>query len=146
MNRIAKDPLQRKLEIANWIILAILFIPSFLFAPTKFCLGVLLGGFISILNFHGMEFGLRGLFRNPSGNVKRPTMIKYYIRLALTAVVLFFLISNVSHKEQPVQVYYQYCPPYANRNRNRADPCCFRGLNGIESSSCPRQHQPAVLP
>ena len=94
MNRIAKDPLQRKLEIANWIILAILFIPSFLFAPTKFCLGVLLGGFISILNFHGMEFGLRGLFRNPSGNVKRPTMIKYYIRLALTAVVLFFLIST----------------------------------------------------
>lgn len=94
MNRIAKDPLQRKLEIANWIILAILFIPSFLFAPTKFYLGVLLGGFISILNFHGMEFGLRGLFRNPSGNVKRPTMIKYYIRLALTAVVLFFLIST----------------------------------------------------
>lgn len=93
MNLIAKDPLQRKLEIANWIILAILFIPSFLFAPTKFSLGVLLGGFISILNFYGMELGLRGLFRNPSGNVKRPTMIKYYIRLALTAVVLFFLIS-----------------------------------------------------
>ncbi len=93
MNLIAKDPLQRKLEIANWIILAILFIPSFLFAPTKFYLGVLLGGFISILNFYGMEFGLRGLFRNPSSNVKRPTMIKYYIRLALTAVVLFFLIS-----------------------------------------------------
>ena len=93
MNLIAKDPLQRKLEIANWIILAILFIPSFLFAPTKFSLGVLLGGFISILNFYGMELGLRGLFRNPSSNVKRPTMIKYYIRLALTAVVLFFLIS-----------------------------------------------------
>ncbi len=93
MNLIAKDPLQRKLEIANWIILAILFIPSFIFAPTKFSLGVLLGGFISILNFYGMELGLRGLFKNPAGNVKRPTMIKYYIRLALTAVVLYFLIS-----------------------------------------------------
>jgi len=93
VNLIAKDPFQRKLEIANWIILAILFIPSVIFAPTKFYLGVLLGGFISILNFYGMELGLRGLFRNPSSNVKRPTMIKYYIRLALTAVVLFFLIS-----------------------------------------------------
>ena len=93
MNLIAKDPLQRKLEIANWIILAILFIPSFIFAPTKFYLGVLLGGFISILNFHGMEFGLRGLFRNPSGNVRGPAMVKYYIRLALTAVVLYFLIA-----------------------------------------------------
>ncbi len=93
MNLIVKDPLQKRLEIANWIILAILFIPSLIFAPIKFSLGVLLGGFISILNFYGMEFGLRSLFKNPSGNVKRPTMIKYYIRLALTAVVLFFLIS-----------------------------------------------------
>jgi len=92
VNLIAKDPLQKKLEIANWIILAIIFIPSFIFAPTKFYLGVLLGGFISILNFYGMELGLRGLFKNPSGNVKRPTMVKYYIRLALTAVVLYFLI------------------------------------------------------
>jgi hypothetical protein len=94
VNLIAKDPLQRKLEIANWIILAVLVIPSFIFAPTKFYLGVLLGGFISILNFYGMELGLRGLFRNPSGNVKRPTMVKYYIRLALTAVVLYFLIAT----------------------------------------------------
>ena len=93
MNLIAKDPLQKRLEIANWIILAILFIPSLIFAPMKFSLGVLLGGFISILNFYGMEFGLRTLFKNPSGNVKRPTMIKYYIRLALTAVVLYFLIA-----------------------------------------------------
>ena len=93
MNLIAKDPLQRRLEIANWIILAILFAVSLIFAPIKFCLGVVLGGFISILNFHGMEMGLRGFFQNPTGNVKRPTMIKYYIRLAITAIVLFFLIS-----------------------------------------------------
>lgn len=93
MNPIVKDPLQKRLEIANWIILAILFIPSFIFAPTKFYLGVLLGGFISILNFYGMELGLKGLFRNPTGNVKRPTLVKYYLRLALTAVVLFFLIT-----------------------------------------------------
>lgn len=94
MNLIAKDPLQKKPEIANWIILAILFIPSFVFAPTKFYLGVILGGFISILNFYAMELGLRGLFKNPTGNVQRPTMIKYYIRMAITAIVLFFLISQ----------------------------------------------------
>jgi len=93
VNLIVKDPLQKRLEITNWIILAILFIPSLIFAPIKFSLGVLLGGFISILNFYGMEFGLRSLFKNPSGNVKRPTMIKYYLRLALTAVVLYFLIA-----------------------------------------------------
>ncbi|MHB8137480.1 MAG: ATP synthase subunit I [Smithellaceae bacterium] len=92
MNLIAKDPLQRKLEIANWIILAILLIPSVFFAPVKFSLGILLGGFISILNFHGMEHGLRSLFQNPSGDLKRPTMMKYYIRLALTGVVVYLLL------------------------------------------------------
>ncbi|NLN38643.1 MAG: ATP synthase subunit I [Smithella sp.] len=94
MNPIVKDPLQKRLEITNWIILAVLFVVSFALAGPAFYLGVLLGGFISILNFHGMALGLRGLFRNPSGNVKGPTMVKYYIRLVLTAIVLFFLIST----------------------------------------------------
>lgn len=94
MNPIVKDPLQKRLEITNWIILAVLFVVSFALAGRALYLGVLLGGFISILNFHGMALGLRGLFRNPSGNVKGPTMVKYYIRLVLTAIVLFFLIST----------------------------------------------------
>lgn len=94
MNPIVKDPLQRRIELANWIILAIIFIPSLIFAPVKFSLGILLGGFISIINFYWMARGLRGLFKNTAGNVKGAVTVKYYIRLALTAVVLFFLISN----------------------------------------------------
>ena len=94
MNLIGKDPLQRRIEIFNWITLAIIFIPSLIFSPIKFSLGILLGGFISILNFYWMARGLRGLFKNPAGNVKGPVMVKYYIRLALTAVVLYFLIAN----------------------------------------------------
>jgi hypothetical protein len=94
VNLIGKDPLQRRIEIFNWITLAIIFIPSLIFSPIKFSLGILLGGFISILNFYWMARGLRGLFKNPAGNVKGPVMVKYYIRLALTAVVLYFLIAN----------------------------------------------------
>ena len=94
MNLIVKDPLQKKIEFANWIMLAILFIPALIFAPLKFSLGVLLGGFISILNYYWMERGLRGIFANTAGNVKGPVIGKYYIRLVLTAIVLFFLISN----------------------------------------------------
>lgn len=94
MNLIVKDPLQKKIESANWIVLAILFIPALIFAPFKFALGILLGGFTSILNFYWMERGLRGIFTNTAGNVKGPVMVKYYIRLALTAVVLYFLIAN----------------------------------------------------
>ncbi len=94
MNLIVKDPLQKKIEFANWIMLAILFIPALVFAPFKFSLGILLGGFISILNFYWMERGLRGIFTNTAGNVKGPVIGKYYIRLVLTAIVLYFLIAN----------------------------------------------------
>ena len=59
MNTIVKYPLQQRLEITTWIILAVLFVVSFIFTAHAFYLGVLLGGFISILNFHGMEMGLR---------------------------------------------------------------------------------------
>ena len=96
MNLIVKDPLQIKIEIANWIALAIIFIISLIFTPFDFYLGVLLGGFISILNFHWMERGLRGIFTNTAGNVKGGVMVKYYIRLALTAIVLYFLIANAT--------------------------------------------------
>ena len=94
MNLIVKDPLQRKIEIANWIVLAVIFIISWIFTPFDFYLGVLLGGFISILNFYWMERGLRGIFTNTAGNVKGGVMVKYYIRLVLTAIVLYFLIAN----------------------------------------------------
>lgn len=93
MNLIVKDPLQKKIELVNWIVLAVLFIPALILTPFKFALGVLLGGFISIINFYWMERGLRGLFTDTSKNVKGPVMVKYYIRLALTAVVLYFLIA-----------------------------------------------------
>ena len=93
MNLIVKDPRQRRIELANWITLAVLFVPAVIFTPFKFALGILLGGFICILNFHGMERGLQGIFQKTSANVKGPVLIKYYIRLGITAVVLYFLIA-----------------------------------------------------
>jgi len=94
VNLIVKDPLQKRIEITNWIILAVIFIPSLFFAPLKFSLGILLGGFVSIVNFHWMARGLRGIFQNLQGNPKGTVMVKYYIRLAIMAVVLYLLIAN----------------------------------------------------
>ena len=94
MNLIAKDQLQKKIEIANWIILSVLFIPSLIFAPLKFALGVLLGGFISILNFYWMKRSLNRVFEKLSGNIKGAVVFKYFIRLTLTAIILYFLISG----------------------------------------------------
>lgn len=96
MNLIEKDLIQKKIEIANWIFLALLFIPSLIFAPLKFALGVLLGGFISIINFHWLVRGLQSAFQNlgDEGNIKTPIMTKYVIRLVITGIVLFLLISG----------------------------------------------------
>lgn len=93
MNLIVKDPLQRRIEIFNWIILAIIFILSLIFSPLKFSLGVLLGGFISIVNFYWMDRGLRSAFEKNTGNIKGLVVGKYFLRLALTAIVLYFLIA-----------------------------------------------------
>ncbi|HOC59811.1 MAG: ATP synthase subunit I [Syntrophaceae bacterium] len=79
--------------MTNWIILSALALASLFLAPLKFTLGILLGGFVSILNFHGMVRNLHGIFKNPSDNAKRPTMVNFFLRLAATAVVLYFLLT-----------------------------------------------------
>ena len=93
MNLIEKDPLQRKIEIANWILLGVFLLLSLLFASTRFTQGVFFGGLISIINFHWLYKNLQNVFARLSGSAKSAMMFKYYIRLAVTAVVLYFLIA-----------------------------------------------------
>ncbi|HVO65432.1 MAG TPA: ATP synthase subunit I [Syntrophales bacterium] len=94
MNHTEKDPLQKKLEIANWIILGILFLLSFIFMPYKFAFGMLLGGFISVVNFYWLGRDLRKAFGRLSERSNSLIMFKYYIRFAVTAVALYFIISG----------------------------------------------------
>jgi hypothetical protein len=98
VNLIVKDPLQRKIELANWIILTVIVIPAvilafFNFISFKFALGILMGGFISIINFHWIDRSLRSAFAENTGNVKGKIVAKYFLRLTLTGVVLYFLIA-----------------------------------------------------
>ena len=94
MNRTEKDPLQKKLELANWIILGILLILSFIFMPYRFAFGMLLGGLISIVNFYWLGRDLRKAFSRLSERSNSFVMLKYYIRFAVTAVALYFIISR----------------------------------------------------
>jgi hypothetical protein len=89
-----KDPLQRRLEITNWIILAALVVASPLFGSFRFSLGILCGGLISVVNFHGLYRNLLNVFSNHLGRAKTALMIRYYIRLALTALVLYWVIAG----------------------------------------------------
>jgi len=95
VNRIQKDPLQKRLEWTNWLILGLSFFIGLMLVSEKFALGVLLGGLISIVNFHWLHRDLKKVFLNPSGGAARSTvMFRYYLRFAATAVVLYFIITG----------------------------------------------------
>lgn len=95
MNPTGKDLLQRKIEFRNVVILGLMLIASLLFMPWRFTLGILLGGIISIVNLYWLGRDLRVIFSNLSGSAKSAMMIRYYIRMAATAVVLFFVITEL---------------------------------------------------
>ena len=95
MNPTGKDLLQKKIELRNLVILGIMLIASLLAMPWRFTLGILLGGIISIVNLYWLGRDLRVIFSNLSGRAKSAMMIRYYIRMAVTAVVLFFIITEL---------------------------------------------------
>lgn len=94
MNRTEKDPLQKKLEMMNWIILGVLLTLSYFLMSPSFTLGILLGGLICIVNFHWLDRDLRKIFENLSDRSKSAMLVKYYIRFGITAVVLYFIITG----------------------------------------------------
>ncbi|HEY5497854.1 MAG TPA: ATP synthase subunit I [Syntrophales bacterium] len=94
MNHTGKDPLQQRLEIINWIMLGVfVLVSAFLFSP-KFTLGVLLGGLISIVNYHWLYRDVKNVFQHLNDRAKSRIMFKYYIRFGVTAIVLFFIVSS----------------------------------------------------
>lgn len=95
MNPTGKDLLQKKIELRNLIILGLMLLVSVLTMPARFTLGVLVGGIISIVNLYWLGRDLRVIFSNLSGSAKSAMMIRYYIRMAATAVVLFFVITEL---------------------------------------------------
>lgn len=91
---IEKDPLQKRLERTNWIILVALVGSSLLLNTTRFSLGILCGGLISVVNFHWLYRNLMRVFTKHPDRAKKAILIHYYIRLAVTAFLLFWVISG----------------------------------------------------
>lgn len=91
---IEKDPLQKRLESTNWIILAALVGSSLLLNTTRLSLGILCGGLISVVNFHWLYRNLMSVFTKHPDRAKKAILIHYYIRLAVTAFLLFWVISG----------------------------------------------------
>ena len=94
MNHIEKDPLQKKLEVRNWIVLGIFLAVSLIFMPYRFTLGILLGGLIGIINFYWLSRGLRKVFQQFLDKARSSIVARYYIRVTVTGVALFFIITR----------------------------------------------------
>jgi hypothetical protein len=89
-----KDPLQKRLEITNWIILTVILVIGFSLGSTHFSLGILCGGLISVVNFHWLYRNLLSVFTTHAERPGKALLIRYYLRLALTAFVLYWVISD----------------------------------------------------
>jgi hypothetical protein len=89
-----KDPLKRRFEITNWIILVALLAISLSLGSTRFSLGILCGGLISVVNFHWLYRNLLSVFTKHPDRVGKAILIRSYIRLAVTAFVLYWVISG----------------------------------------------------
>ncbi|OGP82280.1 MAG: hypothetical protein A2V87_03390 [Deltaproteobacteria bacterium RBG_16_58_17] len=94
MNPTEKDPLQKRLEITNWILLAILAVGSLLLRSSRFSLGILSGGLISIVNFHWLYHNLLDVFTKHPSQARKALLLRYYIRLTVLAFVLYWIISG----------------------------------------------------
>jgi hypothetical protein len=61
---------------------------------SHFSLGILCGGLISIVNFHWLYRNLLSVFTKQLHRARAALMLRYYLRLAVTAFVLFWVISR----------------------------------------------------
>ncbi len=88
--------LVRSLWLGNLLILALLGGGAFVVAPWRAAVSVLVGGVIALVNFRVLEKSIyRALLpRGPKsgGSVMGRALVKYYLRFALTALVIFILV------------------------------------------------------
>lgn len=85
----------------NWMIFLGSSLLALWLAPQKVYLGVFLGGLIVTINFQLLKRTVTNNINEESVMVKGKSLVgnllvKYYIRFALTAFVIFLLISNNS--------------------------------------------------
>ncbi len=92
---IKKTIMQKNIEIGNWVVLGVFSVVSFLFMSGMFAMGVLLGGLISIVNFRWLSRDLGIVFLKHADRAKPFIIAKYYIRIIVMGIVLFFVITRM---------------------------------------------------
>ena len=91
------------ITVSNWALLIITGIGGIIVAPADFAKGIIFGGLIVTVNFHLLYRTLKKAFTPPRISSHNVVLAKYYLRFAISGVILFFLISN--HVVNPLGLF-----------------------------------------
>lgn len=94
MNGTGRDPLPGRIEFISGIVLAVLLAASLPLGSSRFSLGILSGGLLSIVNFHGLYRSLLVVLSRERPRGRTALLLRYYLRLVPTALVLYWLVSG----------------------------------------------------
>jgi hypothetical protein len=90
---IKDEALIKKIELFNWVLLALLTSSSFVFSSREFAFGVLVGGILAIANFYLMKRSLfRALDPQRRGKTRFFYLLKYYLRFAALGLIIALLL------------------------------------------------------
>ena len=76
----------------NWILLFIVSICAFAFAPAGFTRGLVLGGLLVTINFHLLGRTLKKALMPPHISSHNIVLAKYYLRFFTSGIIIFVLI------------------------------------------------------
>jgi hypothetical protein len=82
----------RKIQVFNWLLLLVMAGAAWLFFSALVARSVFVGGAVANISFGLLQRDLLRLFDGPLQVAKVRFFIKYYLRLALLATVLFVLV------------------------------------------------------
>jgi hypothetical protein len=91
---VQEDPFLNNIRLMNGAVFSLLLLGSLILMPPLFSLGVALGGLIVLLNFHLLYRILKKAFIPDRLASPKSVIIKYYLRLLGTGLILYILISK----------------------------------------------------
>ena len=85
-----------KMGRLNWLLLAAMAAAGGLFISPSFAKGLFIGGLIANISFILLKKDITRVLAGPLNAAKGRFLIKYYIRLTVLALILFFLVKYKS--------------------------------------------------
>jgi hypothetical protein len=82
----------KKMERLNWLLLAGMIAAGGFFVSPYFAKGLFIGGLIANISFLLLKKDITRVLSGPLNAAKGRFLIKYYIRLTVLALILFFLV------------------------------------------------------